>query len=600
MPPLLYLKDTHLTFGGTPLLEGAGLSLEPRGRVCLVGRNGSGKSTLLKIAAGETEPDSGERFVQPGTTIRYLAQEPDFSSFATVHDFVSSSLGPGDDVHRADRLISDLGLSGDSPTKTLSGGERRRCALAQTLAPNPDILLLDEPTNHLDLPMINWLEMQLSQSKSAIIIVSHDRRLLETLSEETVWLFQGQSQQLDRGFRDFERWRDEFVENQARERKRLDKKLEAETQWLHKGVTARRKRNQGRLRALNTLRAEQKSWKKAVDGAMKIAEGQKSSKLVFEAKRISKSFGARQILKDFDLRAFRGDRIGVVGPNGVGKTTLIKILMGELEPDKGSVRLGANLEIATLDQQRDQLDNDTSVTEALTRGKGDAVMVGEVSRHVIGYMKDFMFAAEQKNTPVSALSGGERGRLMLARAFAQPSNLLVLDEPTNDLDLETLDLLQEMLGDYNGTVLLVSHDRDFLDRVVTSIIAPDGKGDWREYMGGYKDLAEQHPHLFLGFAIGAPSKKEPTSARNPRERLVQKAKLSFHQKHALETLPVKIDALGGTIENLTQQLSEPNFYSRDAKTFQKLTHDLEDAQRTLAQAEEQWLELEMLRESLEN
>jgi len=459
-PPILSLRDIHLTFGGTPLLDGAELSVAEGERLCLVGRNGSGKSTLLKIAAGLIEADSGERFVQPGTTIRYLPQEPDVSGHATVRAYADAGLAPGDDPHRVTYLLERLGLDGAADPATLSGGETRRAALVRALAPDPDILLLDEPTNHLDLPTIEWLEGELAAMRAALVLISHDRRFLASLSRATLWLSLGSTRRLERGFAHFEAWRDEILDQEERQHRELDRKIARETEWLRYGVTARRRRNQGRLRALEALRKERRERRRTT-GAVKIAatEGELSGKLVIEAKNLHKAFGDRTIVRDLSTRVQRGDRIGIVGANGAGKTTLLNLLTGALQPDSGTVRLGASLQPVTLDQKREKLGPRTTLVDALTGGQGDQVVVQGKGRHVVGYMKDFLFLPAQARTPIGVLSGGERGRLMLARALARPSNLLVLDEPTNDLDLETLDLLQELLAEYQGTVMLVSHDR---------------------------------------------------------------------------------------------------------------------------------------------
>ena len=511
-PPLLTLQDIHLTFGGTPLLEGAELAIGERERVCLVGRNGSGKSTLLKIAAGTVEADRGARFAQPGATIRYLAQEPDLSGFATTLAYVEAGLAGGDDTHRARYLLEQLGLTGDEDPARLSGGEARRAALARVLAPAPDILLLDEPTNHLDLPAIEWLEDELAASRSALVLISHDRRFLTKLSRATVWLDRGVTRRIEKGFASFEEWRDQVLEEEEREQHKLGRKIVAEEHWIRYGVSGRRKRNVRRVGLLQELRKDFREHRGA-QGTVKISvnDAELSGKLVAEADRISKSFGETPIVRDFSVRIQRGDRIGLVGPNGAGKTTLLKMLTGELAPDEGQVTLGVNLQMATLDQRRDALDPDTSVRDTLTGGRGDSVFVGGQTRHVIGYMKDFLFTPEQAGTAVSALSGGERGRLTLARALAKPSNLLVLDEPTNDLDLETLDLLEEMIDDYPGTVLLVSHDRDFLDRTVSAVVVAEGDGRWNVYAGGYSDMVAQR-----GEGVTARTVAKETKA--PREK----------------------------------------------------------------------------------
>ena len=489
---LLHLRNIGLTFGGRPILESAELAVAEGERVALVGRNGSGKSTLLKIAAGMIEPDHGERWLQPGTTIRYLPQEPDLTAHATVRDYVESGLGPADDPHRCTYLLRELGLTGDEEPKRLSGGEIRRAAIARTLAPEPDILLLDEPTNHLDLPAIEWLEAELKSLRSAFVLISHDRRFLDSLTNRTVWLDRGASRRLERGFAHFETWRDEVLAKEEAEQVLLAKRIEQEEHWMRYGVTARRKRNMRRVDLLASLRKERKEHVGSLGGVrMASSSGDLSGKLVAEAKGISKSFGGRPIVANLDLLIMRGDRLGIVGPNGAGKTTLIKLLTGALEPDSGAIRLGTNLQTVTLDQSRQSLDPNATLSDVITDGRGSSVTVNGETKHVISYMKDFLFPPEKARTPVSVLSGGERGRLILARELAKPSNLLVLDEPTNDLDLETLDMLQEMLADYQGTILLVSHDRDFLDRCATSVLMAEGDGKWTEYAGGYSDMVTQ-------------------------------------------------------------------------------------------------------------
>lgn len=598
-PPILILRDINLTFGGVPLLEGAELSVSERDRICLVGRNGSGKSTLLKIAAAQIEPDQGEVFVQLGTAIRYLPQEPDLSGFQSVQQYVNAGLNPGDDPHRGRYLLEQQGLSGEEDPAILSGGEARRAALARALAPEPDILLLDEPTNHLDLPAIEWLENELKSIRSALVIISHDRRFLENLSQATVWLNLGSAKRLDKGFAHFENWRDELIEQEKLDRHKLDRKIHYENEWLIHGASARRKRNQGRLRALNDLRQQRREQRQFTGNVkLTVSEGEVSGKLVGEAKGICKSYDDNVIVEDFSMRIQRGDRIGLVGPNGAGKTTLLNMLTGELAPDEGTMRHGANLQMVSLDQKRESLNADWSLKDALTGGSGDSVTVDGKSRHVIGYMKDFLFTANQANSPISALSGGERGRLMLARAFTSPSNVLVLDEPTNDLDLETLDLLQEMLSNYLGTVLLVSHDRDFLDRVATSVIVSEGRGRWVEYAGGYSDMLSQRGEVVneKPTAKTPKAKKESdTSSREP----AKKRKLSYKEKYALEHLPGQMETLEGEIETLQQTLADPDLYANDPERFQQTADKLKNAEADLALAEEEWLRLELLKSELE-
>jgi ATP-binding cassette subfamily F protein uup len=603
MAPLIQLKDIALTFGGTPLLTGVELAVEAGDRVCLIGRNGSGKSTLLKIVAGLIEPDRGTRFVQPGATVRYLPQEPDFSGAATTLAYVEAGLNPGDDSYQARYLLEQLGLTGNEDPANLSGGEARRTALARVLAPSPDILLLDEPTNHLDLTTIEWLESELASRRSALVIISHDRRFLANLSRATVWLDRGETRRIEKGFDAFEAWRDDVLAEEEREQHKLDRKIVMEEHWLRYGVSGRRKRNVKRLGNLHALRQQRRDYRgTAGKAALTAAESDASGKLVIEAKHIAKSFGERAIVSDFSTRIARGDRLGIVGPNGAGKTTLINLLTGTEPPDSGTVRLGANLEMATLDQHRESLDPKTTLSDALTGGRGDSIMVGGKPKHVVGYMKDFLFSQEQIRTPLEALSGGERGRLMLARALAKPSNLLVLDEPTNDLDLETLDVLEDMLGDYEGTVVLISHDRDFLDRVVTSVIAPEGQGRWIEYAGGYSDMLAQRGSDLKEKAVkGTPAPAKATKESSPSSAApAPKRRLSFKDKHALETLPKTMAKLQAEIAKLQTQLDDPTLYTRDRKAFDATSAAMAKAHADLTTAEEQWLELEILREEIES
>ena len=598
-PPLLLLQDVNLTFGTAPLLAGAGLGVSAGDRICLVGRNGSGKSTLLKVAAGSIQTDSGRRFAQPGATIRYLPQEPDFDGFATTLAYVEAGFdGASADHYRAVYLLEQLGLTGAEDPSTLSGGEARRTALARVLAPEPDILLLDEPTNHLDLPGIEWLEKELSGMRSGIVLISHDRRLLERISRTTLWLDRGVTRQLDQGFAHFEPWRDAVLEQEETDRHKLGRKIVMEEDWLRYGVTARRKRNQKRLGDLHALRKKHREQRGALGKVrMEAAEADLSGRLVMVAESVSKSYGERPIVRDFSARVIRGDRVGIVGPNGAGKTTLLNLMTGEIEPDTGEVKIGTNLSQVTLDQRRETLDPGQTLSQALTGGAGDTVVVGGQSRHVVSYMKDFLFGPEQANTPVGVLSGGEKGRLTLARAFAKPSNLLVLDEPTNDLDLETLELLQERLADYAGTVLLVSHDRDFLDRVVTSVIASDGDGVWTQYAGGYTDMLAQRdqgraPAKTVATAGSRSKAAAPAAARAASKRM------TFKDKHALDTLPARIARLEAEIAKFNRQLGDPGLYAKDPVKFAAISQTLVESQTALTTAEEQWLELAMRREEI--
>jgi len=601
-PPLLLLKDISLSYGHTPLLSDAVLSIGQNERLCLVGRNGSGKSTLLKIAAGMIDPDDGSRFVQPGATIRYLPQSPDLSGYATTAAFVEAGLGPGDDPYRARYLLESLGLTGDESPANLSGGESRRAALAQVLAPAPDILLLDEPTNHLDVAAIEGLETVLKASRSAVVMISHDRRFLEKLSQATVWLDRGIIRRLEQGFGAFEAWRDGILEEEETSCHKLDRKIVREEHWLRYGVSARRKRNQRRLENLLSLRGKRTAAKRnrtQADVKMAAHEANETGRKVIEARGITKSYGDLVLVRNFNIKIARGDRVGLVGPNGAGKTTLINMLTGALAPDAGRVKLGTNLEVATLDQRREQLDPERSLSATLTGGSGDTVIINGEERHIISYMKDFLFQPEQAHTPIKVLSGGERGRLMLALALAHPSNVLVLDEPTNDLDLETLDVLQELLADYPGTVLLVSHDRDFLDRTVTSVVASEGDGQWIEYAGGYSDMVAQR-----GAGVGAPRRDKPAAkkdalAPSPVTAAPARRKhLSPKEQHLLKTAPVRMDQLTEDIARLEKVVADPSLYSKDRDAFTAAAEALNKAQAELTDVEEEWLRLELLQEEL--
>jgi len=596
--PLIQLRDISVRFGNSQILDGAELSISAGERLCVVGRNGSGKSTLLKITAGLLEPDTGTRFAQPGTTIAYLHQEPDLCGFATTRDYVQAGLGENDHTDRTFHLLGKLGLSGDEAPEHLSGGETRRAALARALASAPDILLLDEPTNHLDLPAIEWLQEELSSLASALVLISHDRRFLKDLARATVWLDRGRTRRLEQGFASFEDWRDEMLANEETERHKLDRRIATEEDWVRYGVSGRRKRNQGRLARLRELRTERRE-QLSVTGAVNFApleEAAGSTRLI-EAKKISKSYDDRRIVRDFSVRITRSDRVGIVGPNGAGKTTLLNLLIGRLQPDEGNVKIAASTALALLDQNRAALDPDTTVSAVLTGETGDTVDVRGRPRHVVSYLKDFLFTPQQARTPVRILSGGERARLLLAKVLAQPSNLLVLDEPTNDLDLETLELLEEMLASYPGTVLVVSHDRDFLDRVATSVLRAEVDGRFVEYAGGYSDMVAQHAKN-LAAVIPTAARQAKASPKRRRERDEERRKLSFHEKHALETLPGRIAALEGEIADLREKLADTNLYVRDPRSFAALSSRLEEAQASLASSEERWLELAVLNDKI--
>ncbi|WP_273756612.1 ABC-F family ATP-binding cassette domain-containing protein [Bartonella sp. MM73XJBT] len=612
--PLLRLDRIFLTFGTTPLLNQACLSVEQGARIALVGRNGCGKSTLLKIAAGIIEPSGGEIFRHPRVTIRYVSQNPDCAGFEDIHGFVEAGLDQTPDVPWINTLRDNLGFSGSEKLETLSGGEKRRVSLLRALAAKPDILLLDEPTNHLDLPTIEWLERTLCSLSSAIVVISHDRRFLENVTRSTLWLDRGSTKRLEKRFLEFENWRDKALQEEALEQHKLGRQIAREEQWLRYGVSARRKRNVRRLGELKELRKLHKTYKGQPGTALLIAaKSSHSGQLVLEAKKISKSYGKRVIVKDFSLRIQRGDRIGLVGPNGIGKTTLLSTLIGQEAVDSGTVRHGYNLSMAFLDQQR-ILNEEETLAHYLTGGRGETLVINGQERHVVSYMKDFLFLPEQARTPLKEFSGGERARLMLARLLSRPANFLILDEPTNDLDMETLDLLQEFIADFAGTVLLVSHDRDFLDRTVTHMLAPQGDGHWILYAGGYSDMIAQNKN-----AVSLERKNKELSKRkasaNPRgwanENLISKdhdfrgrekikpRKLSYKQVYALEKLPEQIAALQDEIKKIEQELSDPALYGKDKERFERLSIALEEKKKSCAGKEEEWLELELLREDSE-
>jgi ATP-binding cassette subfamily F protein uup len=590
--PLFALRDVHLALAGIELLTGADLVVEEGARLCLVGRNGSGKSSFLKIAAGILEADRGERTIRGGARLRYLAQEPDLSGFPTVRSYVDAGLDGADDPFRVPTLLADFGLTGDEVTATLSGGELRRAALVRALAPDPDVLLLDEPTNHLDLPTIELLEEMLSSIRSALVVVSHDRRFLERLSKATIWLDRGRCRRLDRGFDAFEAWRDSVLAEEERDAHKLKRRIAAEEHWLRYGVTARRKRNERRLAELRDLRRRYRERRQpAGEVAFATTEAELSGKLVIDAQAVSKTYGDRAVVRAFSTRIARGDRVGLVGANGAGKTTLLRILTGDIAPDSGTVRLGSNLTIVTLDQKREALDPSWTLREALTRG-GDMVAVGGTARHVVSYMKDFLFTAEQVESPVSVLSGGERGRLMLARALSQPANLLVLDEPTNDLDLETLDLLEEMLAEHPGTVLVVSHDRDFLDRVCTSIIVAEGDGRFVSYAGGYTDMVAQRGAGIAARVVARRNHEAVERRHAVASKVPEAPRFTSQDRRALDAMAQRIEQLEASAKRLRTIISDPGLYERDPTAFARASATLVQVEAALAAAEDKWLALD--------
>ncbi|SDE26728.1 ATP-binding cassette, subfamily F, uup [Paracoccus isoporae] len=597
--PILQLTEISLTFGGDPVFDGLNLTVQPGDRVALVGRNGSGKSTLMKVMAGLVEPDRGEVVTPAGISVGYMEQDPDLSGFATLGDFASAALEPGEG-YRVEMSAEGLKFDAARPVATASGGERRRAALARLLAEAPDLMLLDEPTNHLDIEAIGWLEDQLSQTRAAFVLISHDRAFLRALTRATLWIDRGAVRRQEKGFEAFEAWRETVWAAEDEARHKLDRKIKAEARWAVEGISARRKRNQGRVRALQALRAERAAQiRRQGAAAMELDAGPQSGKRVIEAREISKRFGERGILKPFDLRVLRGDRVAFVGPNGVGKTTLIKMLTGEIAPDTGSVTHGTNLELAVFDQTRSALNPDISLWDAMTTdpsmavsGRSDQVMVRGAPRHVVGYLKDFLFDEAQMRAPVRSLSGGEKARLLLARIMAKPSNLLVLDEPTNDLDVETLDLLQDILGEYDGTVLLVSHDRDFIDRVATSTVAMEGDGRAVIYPGGWSDYRAQRPEREAPAAPRNPTAAPAQATPAPAPPKPAKSGLSFTEKHRLEELPAIIARLEAEIAKLSEFLSDAEIYSRAPAKAQKASEAMRERQEALEAAEDEWLALE--------
>ena len=602
-PPLLALKAATVSFGRRPLFENLDVGIGRGDRVCLVGRNGCGKSTLLKTLAGLNELDSGERFVQPGLRVAYLAQETQATAGTTIAAHVESGFPGTPEPHQVDAILSRLQLDGTRRLSELSGGEARRASLARALAAEPDILLLDEPTNHLDLPTIEWLERYLEAYPGGVLVISHDRAFLTRMSQRTLWLDRGVLRELDKGYAHFDAWSDAIIEEEEKALARLEKRIESETEWLGRSITARRKRNEGRKRRLLELRAARAAWM-GPSGRAKLAAATEDSKsrLMIEAEGLTKTLPIagpdappQTIVKDFSTRIMRGDRIGIIGPNGAGKTTLVRLLTGDLEPDSGSVRIAKTIHPAYFDQRRTSLDPSKTLWQTLCPQGGDRVMVRGQSRHVVAYLRDFLFDEKQAKALVGSLSGGERNRLLLARTLAQPSNLLVLDEPTNDLDMDTLDLLQEVLDDYEGTLLIVSHDRDFLDRLVNGVFVLRGDGRIREYAGGYSDYLRQSADET---AQAAPAKAPPSRAERPPSRPARPTRLSYKETRELDLLASEIERLTAEHETLEAHLADPTLYARDRAAFDAATQRIGTVRDALAAAEERWLELEMRREAL--
>jgi ATP-binding cassette subfamily F protein uup len=596
--PLLQLSSITLTFGGNPLFQDAALTVQEGDRVALVGRNGSGKSTLMKVMAGLVEADTGLRATAPGVRVGYMEQDPTMEGFATLGEFAASALAP-EQAYRVEMVAEGLRFDPNRPVATASGGERRRAALAKLMAEAPELMLLDEPTNHLDIAAVEWLEEELRQTRAGFVLISHDRAFLRDLTRATLWIDRGQVRRLDQGFEAFEGWRDKVWEDEDLALHKMDRKLKAEGRWAVEGISARRKRNMGRVRALQEMRAERAAMiRRQGTAAMALSDGPTSGRKVMVAAGLAKAYGDKTIIRDFDLTVMRGDRIALVGPNGVGKTTILRLLLGQEAPDAGTVTQGTNLVVAVFDQARAQLDPNQSLWDALTgdptmrvSGQADQVMVRGVARHVVGYLKDFLFDESQVRAPVRSLSGGEKARLLLARIMARESNVLVLDEPTNDLDIESLDLLQEVLDAYDGTVLLVSHDRDFLDRVATTTVMLEGDGRATVFAGGWTDmLAQRGTTRLTGTAPAAATRATAAPAEKARET-GRRNGLSFTEKHRFDALPGIIDRLTAEISKLDDLLADPDLYSREPVKFRKATEALTERQNALATAEDEWLAL---------
>jgi ATP-binding cassette subfamily F protein uup len=599
-PPLLSLRDVTVGFGGPPLFSTIEMHVARGERAALVGRNGSGKSTLMKTITGALEPDGGEIYAEPGIRIAWLEQEPRFAPGMTVAEYVGAGTQP---EHAVDAILAEVGVDASRELVTLSGGEGRRAGLARVFASPPDLLLLDEPTNHLDLAMIEWLEARLLAFKGALIVISHDRTFLSNITNRVFWMDRGKLRVSERGFAHFEEWRDEVLHAEEKALEKLDAKLAAEAHWLIYGITARRKRNQGRMERLEQMRA-MRATLIGGRGKMKLEakEGESKSRMVIDATGIGKSVpvdgGERALLKDFSTLILRGDRVGIVGPNGAGKSTLIKLLIGEIAPDQGRIQVAKHLELAYFDQRRQQLDPKKTLRDVLIPQGGDSVMVQGRLRHVRAYLKDFLFDPRQADSPTGTLSGGERNRLLLAKILATPADLLVLDEPTNDLDTDTLDLLEELLGDYSGTLLVVSHDRDFLDKTVSSVVFMPGDGTVTEYAGGFSDAMAQRK----GTPAKAKAKPAPARAQaaaEPAKRERAPARLSYKDQRELDLLPERIAALENEIAALEATLDDPGLYARDAALAERTMRRHGEAKAELAAAEDRWLALEEQRAALE-
>jgi ABC transport system ATP-binding/permease protein len=601
-PPLITLTDVRLSFGGKPLFTGVSFSLSKGERVALVGRNGAGKSTLMKIISETVEADTGDVWRQPGITYAAVAQEPDLAGFETVLDYAREGL---ENDYMAEAELMEFGVEAGADPATLSGGQLRRAALAKAFAKDPDVILLDEPTNHLDVPMIEQLEARLKAFNGVVLVVSHDRRFLENISTNTLWLRQGKVLKSPDGYVKFDEWAEQIEVEEERQLRRMTTHLKDEQHWLARGVTGRRKRNQGRLAKLRDLRSEHAQMRSALADRKSTADlsvdaGDSMSKKVIEAKHLTKTYdgpdGKLTLVNDLSVKILRGDRIGIIGPNGAGKTTLVKLLLGRIEPDSGSVQQSKTLQVTYQDQTRETLDPKDTIWEALAPAGGDSIMVQGRQRHVAAYAKDFLFSPDQLRQPVGALSGGERNRLSLAIGLAQSSNLLVMDEPTNDLDMQTLDLLEDMLLGYEGTLILVSHDRAFLDATVTSCLCPIGDGEWIVTAGGWSDAQQQLKGVRQKTGANDPKSEKPKT--DSAQRAKPQTKLSFKDEHRQKEIDALVPKLQAEIAKLEKDMSDPELYARDADAFNKKSVRVGKAREELEAAEMEWLEIEEKRDAL--
>ena len=621
-PPLLSISDIGVNLGDRWLLRHVDLSLSAGDRLALVGRNGAGKSSLMKLIAGSQEPDEGSRWVAPGVQVAYLPQTPTFSGSMSLASYVIQGLknerenGPenglgrdeniSDSMHRADAMLMRMNMDPARMTDGLSGGERRRVSLARALVTNPDILLLDEPTNHLDLPTIEWLEGLLKERGGALVLISHDRAFLRSLGNGIIWINQGNLRRREGAFEQFEDWSEGIMTEESVRLRKLDKRIADETRWSHQGISARRKRNQGRMRELAELRVQRIRDGGSMSRQMSMTTGnaEGGGQVVLEARNITITVpGAipqdepHMLVSHFNAIVKRGDRLGIVGPNGAGKSTLLRVMLGEMEPSAGHVKIGFGLLPAYFDQNRTQLNPDANPWTTLCPDGGETVEVGGKPRHVTSYLRDFLFDDHKMTQRVGTLSGGEQNRLMLARIFAQPHNFLVLDEPTNDLDLESMDLLQEVVADYDGTVMIVSHDRDFLDRTVSGVLAFEEQGRITPHAGGYSDYLSRRTALAKADSKQRKAKKKPAQEKPSGP---QKERLSYKQTYLLKTLPEEMSRLEAAIATAAEKLGDMTFFAKDPDAYQALSAQMDADNTAFCEAEEMWLELEILRETIED